>query len=93
MADDAGLLISSANLTEYAMMLNMEMRKGKPTPVIKKALVDLMDAPFKAFAENRESWAINDEYVFPGPIQYFGPSEVCDPPTITLALEKGRKTT
>lgn len=75
--------------TPVTMMLNMEVRKGKPTPVIKKALVELDDAPFKAFAENRESWALNDEYVFPGPIQYFGPSEVCDAPTKTLALEKG----
>jgi len=70
------------------MMLNMEIRKGKPTPVIKKALVDLNDKPFKKFAENREAWALGDEYVFPGPIQYFGPSEVCDRPTITLELEK-----
>ncbi|HEY3329855.1 MAG TPA: diphosphate--fructose-6-phosphate 1-phosphotransferase [Capsulimonadaceae bacterium] len=75
--------------TPVTMMLNMEQRKGKPTPVIKKALVNLGDAPFKFFAANRESWAIGDEYVFPGAIQYFGPSEVCDAPTITLALEKG----
>ncbi len=72
------------------MMLNMEIRKGKPTPVIKKALVDLDGAPFKHFAENREDWALNDAYVFPGPIQYFGPSDVCDAPTITLSLEKGK---
>ena len=70
------------------MMLNMEIRKGKPTPVIKKALVDLNGAPFKTFAKNRESWALDDEYMFPGPIQYFGPSEVCDAPTKTLTLEK-----
>lgn len=74
--------------TPVTMMLNMEVRKGKPTPVIKKALVELNDAPFKKFAENRESWALNDEYVFPGPIQYFGPTEVCDAPTKTLVLEK-----
>jgi len=74
--------------TPVTMMLNMEMRKGKPTPVIKKALVDLDGAPFACFAANRDSWATNDEYVFPGPIQYFGPTEVCDAPTITLALEK-----
>ena len=74
--------------TPVTMMLNMEQRKGKPTPVIKKALVDLDGAPFKAFAANREDWALNDRYVFPGPIQYFGPTEVCDAPTITLALEK-----
>jgi diphosphate-dependent phosphofructokinase len=69
----------------------MEMRKGKPTPVIKKALVDLNDKPFQYFADNREIWAVNDEFVFPGPIQYFGPAEVCDAPTVTLALEKGIK--
>ena len=71
------------------MMLNIEMRKGKPKPVIKKALVKLDNKPFQKLAENREKWALNDEYIFPGPIQYFGPSEVCDNPTITLALEKG----
>ncbi len=75
--------------TPVTMMLNMEMRKGKPTPVIKKALVDLNDAPFQTYAASRDEWAIGDCYVFPGPIQYFGPSEVCDAPTKTLALEKG----
>jgi pyrophosphate--fructose-6-phosphate 1-phosphotransferase len=75
--------------TPVTMMLNMEVRKGKPVPVIKKALVNLDDAPFKTFAEGREKWALGDEYVYPGPIQYFGPSEVCDAPTRTLALEKG----
>jgi len=69
------------------MMLCMEMRKGKPTPVIKKALVDLNGGPFKELAANREKWAIGDEYVFPGPIQYFGPPEISDAPTKTLALE------
>ncbi|MDR3706798.1 MAG: diphosphate--fructose-6-phosphate 1-phosphotransferase [Capsulimonadaceae bacterium] len=75
--------------TPVTMMLNMEQRKGKPTPVIKKALVDLDGAPFKFFAANRAKWALEDAYVFPGAIQYFGPSEVCDAPTKTLALEKG----
>lgn len=70
------------------MMLNMEVRKGKPTPVIKKALVDIEGKPFKVFEQNRDKWAINDDYVFPGPIQYFGPTEVCDAPSITLKLEK-----
>ena len=74
--------------TPVTMMLNMEQRKGKPTPVIKKALVELEDAPFQTFAANREDWATNDRYLFPGPIQYFGPTEVCDAPTVTLALEK-----
>jgi len=71
------------------MMLNMETRKGKRVPVIKKALVDLNGKPFKTFAANREKWALGDEYIFPGPIQYFGPPEVCDAPTMTLALERG----
>jgi pyrophosphate--fructose-6-phosphate 1-phosphotransferase len=74
--------------TPVTMMLNMEQRKGKPTPVIKKALVDLEAAPFNWFAANREDWALCDRYLFPGPIQYFGPTEVCDAPTVTLALEK-----
>jgi len=73
--------------TPIPMMLCMETRKGKPKPVIGKALVDLAGAPFRRFAENRESWALNDDYVFPGPIQYFGPSEVCDGPPVTLAME------
>jgi diphosphate-dependent phosphofructokinase len=77
--------------TPVTMMLNMETRKGKRVPVIKKALVDLEDKPFKAFAEGRADWAVKDCYLFPGPIQYFGPSEVCDAPTVTLALEKGIK--
>ena len=75
--------------TPVTMMLNIENRKGKAVPVIKKALVDLDGAPFRLFAEHREAWAIEDCYVFPGPIQYFGPSEVCDAPTMTLELEKG----
>lgn len=75
--------------TPVTMMLNLEMRKGKPTPVIKKALVDLDGAPFKEFAANRDNWAVNDAYIYPGPIQYFGPSEISDAPTRTLALEKG----
>ncbi len=75
--------------TPVTMMLNMEIRKGKPTPVIKKALVDLAGKPFAEFAAGREAWALGDQYVFPGPIQYFGPTEVADQPTRTLALEKG----
>jgi diphosphate-dependent phosphofructokinase len=74
--------------TPVTMMLNMEVRKGTPVPVIKKALVELDGKPFKTFSEHRENWASNDCYVFPGPIQYFGPGEVCDAPTVTLALEK-----
>jgi len=71
------------------MMLNIEMRKGKPTPVIRKALVDLDGKPFQTFAAHREKWAKEDDYRFPGPIQYFGPSEICDAPTLTLQLERG----
>ncbi|NLB96590.1 MAG: diphosphate--fructose-6-phosphate 1-phosphotransferase [Armatimonadetes bacterium] len=74
--------------TPVTMMLNLEKRKGKMVPVIKKALVDLDGKPFKVFAENRDKWALEDHYIFPGPIQYFGPAEVCDAPTMTLALEK-----
>ena len=70
------------------MMMNMEQRNGKQKPVIRKALVELDGAPFKALASNREKWAIETAYVYPGPIQYFGPSEVCDQPTKTLALEQ-----
>ena len=69
------------------MMLNMEIRKGKEVPVIKKALVDLSGKPFGKFAANREDWALDDEFTFPGPIQYFGPTEVCDQPTMTLKLD------
>ncbi|MHB9023314.1 MAG: diphosphate--fructose-6-phosphate 1-phosphotransferase [Armatimonadota bacterium] len=75
--------------TPITEMLNIELRKGKPAPVIKKALVDLVGEPFKYFAAHRDEWAVEDAYLFPGPIQYFGPAEVCDAPTKTLALEKG----
>ncbi|MCX6238549.1 MAG: diphosphate--fructose-6-phosphate 1-phosphotransferase [Bacteroidia bacterium] len=69
------------------MMLNMERRNGELKPVIQKALVHLDGAPFKAFAEKREEWAIKTSFVYPGPIQYWGPSKVCDAPTKTLQLE------
>lgn len=72
------------------MMMNMERRHGELKPVIQKALVKLDGAPFKFFASNRENWALNTEYVYPGPIQYFGPTEVCDQPTVTLQLEIGK---
>ena len=72
------------------MMMNLEKRSGKMKPVIRKALVELDGAPFKFFAANREKWAVQDCYVYPGPIQYWGPSEVCDLPTKTLALEKSK---
>ncbi|HEY3389931.1 MAG TPA: diphosphate--fructose-6-phosphate 1-phosphotransferase [Prolixibacteraceae bacterium] len=72
------------------MMLNMERRNGEMKPVIQKALVHLDGAPFKAFAEKREEWAIKTSFVYPGPIQYWGPSAVCDAPTKTLQLEKAQ---
>ncbi|MDD4760931.1 MAG: diphosphate--fructose-6-phosphate 1-phosphotransferase, partial [Bacteroidaceae bacterium] len=69
------------------MMLNMEKRKGVMKPVIKKALVDLNGKPFKTFAAHRDEWKKNTCFVYPGPIQYFGPSEVADRTTVTLQLE------
>jgi pyrophosphate--fructose-6-phosphate 1-phosphotransferase len=69
------------------MMMNMEHRHGAPKPVIRKALVELEDAPFKTFEKTRDRWAEETCYLFPGAIQYFGPSEVCDQTTKTLALE------
>ncbi len=70
------------------MMMNMERRNGKMKPVIQKALVDLNGKPFKYFAAHRAEWADpNLSYIYPGPIQYYGPSEVCDQPTRTLMLE------
>ncbi|MBE6367861.1 MAG: diphosphate--fructose-6-phosphate 1-phosphotransferase [Lentisphaerae bacterium] len=72
------------------MMMNMERRHGEDKPVIKKALVELDGKPFKFFASKREEWAKNTSYVYPGPIQYFGPSEVCDQCTKTLALEQSK---
>ena len=71
-------------------MFNMERRNGKMKPVIQKALVDLNGAPFKYFAAHRAEWGdANTSYIYPGPIQYYGPTEVCDQPTKTLKLEKG----
>ena len=69
------------------MMMNMEKRNGEMKPVIRKALVDLDGKPFKTFAAKRDAWAKNTEYVYPGPTQYWGPSDVCDQPTKTLKLE------
>lgn len=94
-----GYMASVRNLTKpsnqwvaggvpITMMMNMERRHGKLKPVIQKALVKLDGAPFRKLVENRESWAINTSYVYPGPIQYFGPSEVCDATTKTLELEQ-----
>jgi len=72
------------------MMMNMERRHGEMKPVIQKALVRLDGAPFKKFAACREEWAKETAYVYPGPIQYFGPTEVCDQPTKTLQLEQAK---
>ncbi|HLV33310.1 MAG TPA: diphosphate--fructose-6-phosphate 1-phosphotransferase [Chitinispirillaceae bacterium] len=93
-----GYLSSVRNLTKpsdqwiaggipLTMMMNLERRHGKDKPVIKKALVELDDKPFQNFSEKRENWAYNDDYQYPGPVQYFGPSEVCDLTTVTLLLE------
>jgi pyrophosphate--fructose-6-phosphate 1-phosphotransferase len=93
-----GYLSSIQNLTKPAAqwkaggvplttMMNMERRKGKDKPVIQKALVTLDGSPFAAFAAVRAEWAKSDDYVFPGPIQYFGPAAVTDVPTQTLVLE------
>lgn len=71
------------------MMMNMERRHGSDKPVIRKALVDLDGAPFKAYAAARSTWASDTCYLFPGAIQYYGPAAVCDRGTETLALESG----
>jgi pyrophosphate--fructose-6-phosphate 1-phosphotransferase len=97
-----GYLASVRNLTSPAsewiaggipltMMMNMEQRHGSKKPVIKKALVKLDGAPFKAFAAERDTWAVKSSFLFPGAIQYYGPSEICDQPTMTLKLEQAGK--
>jgi len=96
-----GYLSSVKNLTASAdewiaggvpltMMMNMEKRHGEMKPVIKKALVELNGPVFRQLADNREDWAMNDRYLFPGAIQYFGPSSVCDITTVTLQLEQSK---
>jgi pyrophosphate--fructose-6-phosphate 1-phosphotransferase len=98
-AGKTGYMSSVRNLTAPAeewiacgvpitMMMNIEKRHGHLKPVIQKALVKLDGNPFKEFAKNRAEWSIKTSYVFPGPIQYFGPSEVCDAATKTLQLER-----
>lgn len=72
-----------------SMLFNMEMRHGHQKPVIQKALVDLEGPAFKALVKSRATWALEDAFIYPGPIQYFGPSEVCDAITKTLELEQG----
>ena len=97
-----GYLSSVRNLTAPAsewvaggvpltMMMNMEKRHGEFKPVIQKALVRLDGPVFKVLEANREDWAMNDRYLFPGAIQYFGPSSVCDVTTCTLQLERAKE--
>jgi len=71
------------------MMMNMEQRHGKKKPVIKKALVELEGAPFRYFAQHRDDWAVTTSFAFPGAIQYYGPDDICNLPTLTLRLEQG----
>jgi len=97
-AGKSGYISSVRNLTKPAeqwvaggipltMMMNMERRHGEDKPVIRKALVELEGNAFKAFAQNRETWAVEEAFLYPGPIQYFGPSDVCDNPTKTIMYE------
>ena len=97
-----GYLSSVKNLTKKAqdwacggvpltMMMNIERRKGKEKPVIKKALVELKGKPFAYLSKVRTIWATEDQFVFPGPIQFFGPAVVTDITTVTLQLEAGKK--
>jgi pyrophosphate--fructose-6-phosphate 1-phosphotransferase len=97
-----GYLSSVRNLTSSAsewvaggvpltMMMNMEKRHGEMKPVIQKALVKLDGPVFKQLQDNREDWAMNDRYLFPGAVQYFGPSSVCDITTVTLQLERSKQ--
>ncbi|WP_088654957.1 diphosphate--fructose-6-phosphate 1-phosphotransferase [Geofilum rhodophaeum] len=96
-----GYMASVKNLTKPAdqwlpggapitMMMNMEKRHGAMKPVIQKALVDLKGKPFGKLVENREDWALNTRYLYPGPIQYFGPASVSDITTYTLQLEQSK---
>ncbi|MEI7420619.1 MAG: diphosphate--fructose-6-phosphate 1-phosphotransferase [Prolixibacteraceae bacterium] len=97
----SGYMASIRNTTEpsdkwiaggvpITMMMNMEKRSGVMKPVIQKALVHMDGAPFKAFAAKRDEWATKTSFVYPGPIQYWGPTSVCDATTKTLQLEKGK---
>ncbi len=97
----SGYLSSVTNLSSPAtewmaggipitMMMNMEVRHGEDKPVIKKALVELEGKPFQYYAEHRDQWARETCYTYPGAVQYFGPAEVCDLTTVTLALEQAK---
>ena len=97
-----GYMSSVRNLTDHTenwiaggipitMMMNMERRHGQMKPVIQKALVNLNGRPYLKYASMRETLALNTLYQYPGPIQYFGPSEICDRPSMTLLLEHGKE--
>ncbi|NCC63991.1 MAG: diphosphate--fructose-6-phosphate 1-phosphotransferase [Spirochaetia bacterium] len=97
----SGYLSSVTNLSKPAtewnaggipitMMMNMEVRHGSKKPVIKKALVELEGKPFKYFESQRDRWARETCFTYPGAVQYFGPAEVCDRTTVTLALEQDK---
>lgn len=97
-----GYMSSVRNLTDKSenwiaggipitMMMNMERRNGEMKPVIQKALVNLNGRPYLKFASMRETLALNTLYQYPGPIQYFGPSEICDRPSMTLLLEHNKE--
>jgi len=96
-----GYLSSVRNLTAPAkdwiaggvpltMMMNMEQRHGSMKPVIRKALVELDGKPFKEFVKNRDEWAVTTSFTYPGAIQYYGPDEVCNQPTATIVIERGK---
>lgn len=100
--DLTGYLSSVRNLTQapkkwtcggipLTMMMNIERRHGEDKPVIQKALVDLKGKPFKELVKNRDKWAITESYIFPGPIQFFGPATVTDMTTKTLKYERSKK--
>ena len=80
-----------AGAVPLTAMMNVERRHGADKPVIKKALVELDGKPFQEFARNRDTWAIKTSFIFPRPIQYYGPAEVCDATTETLKLEQAGK--
>lgn len=97
-----GYLSSVRNLTKpskqwicggipLTMLMNIERRHGEDKPVIQKALVDLKGKPFKELVKNRDKWAVTESYIFPGPIQFFGPAVVTDMTTKTLQYERGKK--
>ena len=81
----------NAGAVPLTAMMNVERRHGADKPVIRKALVELDGKPFREFAKNRTAWAVTTSFIFPGPIQYYGPAEVCDATTETLKLEQAGK--